>query len=126
MLRRDLGELTELLTVTLWESLAAVRAFAGDDYEYHPVVDTLASAKAQRMNRAAQPSVPSGGVPMCDAATHAARDGHDGELPRKVKRNETSQNGGGYYRAAARCPCSVSVCTSAGGSRARSTGASSS
>jgi hypothetical protein len=33
MLRRDLGELTELLTVTLWESLAAVRAFAGDDYE---------------------------------------------------------------------------------------------
>jgi hypothetical protein len=59
MLRRDLGELTELLTVTLWESLAAVRAFAGDDYEYHPVVDTLASAKAQRMNRAAQPPVPS-------------------------------------------------------------------
>lgn len=33
MLRRDLGELTEFLTVTLWESLAAVRAFAGDDYE---------------------------------------------------------------------------------------------
>jgi heme-degrading monooxygenase HmoA len=33
MLRRDLGELTEFLTVTLWESLDAVRAFAGDDYE---------------------------------------------------------------------------------------------
>jgi hypothetical protein len=33
MLRRDLGELAEFLTVTLWESLDAVRAFAGDDYE---------------------------------------------------------------------------------------------
>ena len=33
MLRRDLGQLTEFLTVTLWESLAAVRAFTGDDYE---------------------------------------------------------------------------------------------
>jgi heme-degrading monooxygenase HmoA len=33
MLRRDLGELTEFLTFTLWESLDAVKAFAGDDYE---------------------------------------------------------------------------------------------
>jgi len=39
MLRRDVGERTEFLTFTLWESLDAVRAFAGDDYEtavYYP------------------------------------------------------------------------------------------
>ena len=39
MLRRDVGELTEFLTFTLWESLEAVKAFAGEDYEkavYYP------------------------------------------------------------------------------------------
>jgi heme-degrading monooxygenase HmoA len=39
MLRRDVGELTEFVTFTLWDSLAAVKAFAGDDYEaavYYP------------------------------------------------------------------------------------------
>jgi heme-degrading monooxygenase HmoA len=33
MLRRDLGDETEFVTFTLWESLDAVKAFAGDDYE---------------------------------------------------------------------------------------------
>jgi heme-degrading monooxygenase HmoA len=33
MLRRDLDELTEFLTFTLWESLDAIKAFAGHDYE---------------------------------------------------------------------------------------------
>jgi heme-degrading monooxygenase HmoA len=33
MLRRDVGELTEFVTFTLWESLDAVKAFAGEDYE---------------------------------------------------------------------------------------------
>ena len=33
MLRRDVGELTEFVMFTLWESLDAVKAFAGDDYE---------------------------------------------------------------------------------------------
>jgi heme-degrading monooxygenase HmoA len=33
MLRRDRGELTEFVMFTLWESLDAVRAFAGEDYE---------------------------------------------------------------------------------------------
>jgi heme-degrading monooxygenase HmoA len=33
MLRRDVGELTEFVTFSLWESLDAVKAFAGDDYE---------------------------------------------------------------------------------------------
>ena len=33
MLRRDIGELTEFVMFTLWDSLDAVRAFAGEDYE---------------------------------------------------------------------------------------------
>jgi heme-degrading monooxygenase HmoA len=33
MLRRDLGELTEFVTFTLWDSLDAIRAFAGEDVE---------------------------------------------------------------------------------------------
>lgn len=33
MLRRDVGEKTEFLMFTLWDSLDAVRAFAGPDYE---------------------------------------------------------------------------------------------
>ena len=33
MLRRDLDGRTEFVMFTLWDSLEAVRAFAGDDYE---------------------------------------------------------------------------------------------
>jgi len=33
MLRRELGELCEFVMVTLWDSLDAVRAFAGENYE---------------------------------------------------------------------------------------------
>jgi heme-degrading monooxygenase HmoA len=33
MLRRDVGQNTEFLMFTLWDSLDAVKAFAGDDYE---------------------------------------------------------------------------------------------
>ena len=33
LLRRDAASEVEFATVTLWESLDAVRAFAGDDYE---------------------------------------------------------------------------------------------
>jgi heme-degrading monooxygenase HmoA len=39
MLRRDAGEETEFITFTLWDSLDAVKAFAGEDYEtavYYP------------------------------------------------------------------------------------------
>jgi heme-degrading monooxygenase HmoA len=42
MLRRDVGDRTEFVTFTLWESLDAVKAFAGDDYEtavYYPEDD---------------------------------------------------------------------------------------
>ena len=33
MLRRDAGDETEFVMFTLWDSLDAVKAFAGDDYE---------------------------------------------------------------------------------------------
>jgi heme-degrading monooxygenase HmoA len=33
MLRREAGQHTEFVMFTLWESLDAVKAFAGDDYE---------------------------------------------------------------------------------------------
>jgi heme-degrading monooxygenase HmoA len=39
MLRRDDGERTELITFSLWESVAAIKAFAGEDIEaavYYP------------------------------------------------------------------------------------------
>jgi heme-degrading monooxygenase HmoA len=42
MLRREVGELTEFLTLTMWESLDALKAFAGEDYEtavYYPEDD---------------------------------------------------------------------------------------
>jgi heme-degrading monooxygenase HmoA len=42
MLRRDVGDRTEFVTFTLWESIDAVKAFAGDDYEtavYYPEDD---------------------------------------------------------------------------------------
>jgi heme-degrading monooxygenase HmoA len=33
MLTRDVGDRTEVMTFSLWDSLDAVKAFAGDDYE---------------------------------------------------------------------------------------------
>ncbi len=33
LLRNEAGEEIEFVTVTLWESLKAIREFAGDDYE---------------------------------------------------------------------------------------------
>ena len=33
MLRRDVGDRTEFVTFTLWDSLDAIRGFAGDDVE---------------------------------------------------------------------------------------------
>ena len=33
LLRRDVGELAEIITFSLWDSLDAVRGFAGDDVE---------------------------------------------------------------------------------------------
>lgn len=42
LLRRDEGDVTHFTTLTFWESLDAVRAFAGADYErakYYPQDD---------------------------------------------------------------------------------------
>jgi heme-degrading monooxygenase HmoA len=42
ILRREQGERTEFTTLTFWDSLDAVKAFAGDDYEqavYYPEDD---------------------------------------------------------------------------------------
>lgn len=39
VLRRTVGDQTEFITLTFWDSLDAVRAFAGDNYEravYYP------------------------------------------------------------------------------------------
>jgi heme-degrading monooxygenase HmoA len=39
ILRRDVGDRSEFLTLSFWESLDAVKAFAGEDYEtavYYP------------------------------------------------------------------------------------------
>jgi heme-degrading monooxygenase HmoA len=33
MLRRDLGDRTEFVMFTLWDSIEAIKAFAGEDYE---------------------------------------------------------------------------------------------
>jgi heme-degrading monooxygenase HmoA len=33
MLKRDVGELTEIVTFSLWDSIDAIKAFAGEDYE---------------------------------------------------------------------------------------------
>jgi hypothetical protein len=33
MLTRELGELTEFVTFSLWDSIDAIKAFAGEDYE---------------------------------------------------------------------------------------------
>jgi heme-degrading monooxygenase HmoA len=48
MLRRDVGDRCEFLLLTLWESLDAVKRFAGDDYEtavYYPEDDRYLIAR---------------------------------------------------------------------------------
>jgi heme-degrading monooxygenase HmoA len=42
LLRRDEGDVTHFTTLTFWESIDAIKAFAGDDYErarYYPEDD---------------------------------------------------------------------------------------
>jgi aminoglycoside 6'-N-acetyltransferase len=51
MLRRDVNDRTEFVLVTLWDSLQAVKAFAGDDYEaavYYPEDDRFLVEKDLR------------------------------------------------------------------------------
>ena len=52
VVRRDLGELCEVRTVSFWASMDAVRAFAGDDPEaakYYPGDDDLLVEKDLRV-----------------------------------------------------------------------------
>jgi heme-degrading monooxygenase HmoA len=52
MLRRDDGELTEFITLSFWESLEAIRAFAGDDVEaavYYPDDDRYLVERGPRV-----------------------------------------------------------------------------
>jgi heme-degrading monooxygenase HmoA len=51
MLRRDVGENTELITLSFWESLDAVKAFAGQDYEtavFYPEDDRFLVERDER------------------------------------------------------------------------------
>ena len=52
MLRRELGELTEFVMFTLWDSMDAIRAFAGDDPEV-PVLEPQALALLSRYDERA-------------------------------------------------------------------------
>jgi antibiotic biosynthesis monooxygenase (ABM) superfamily enzyme len=52
ILRRDLGDEVEFVTVSMFESLDAVRAFAGDDYET-PVIEPEAERLLARYERQA-------------------------------------------------------------------------
>ena len=52
MLRRDVGDRTEFVTFTLWDSVDAIRAFAGDDIEaavYYPKDDRYLVEREDRV-----------------------------------------------------------------------------
>jgi heme-degrading monooxygenase HmoA len=52
MLTREIGELTEFITFSLWDSYDAVRAFAGDDYEvarFYPEDDRYLVEREERV-----------------------------------------------------------------------------
>jgi heme-degrading monooxygenase HmoA len=53
VLRRDRGELCEVTTLSLWESMDAVKAFAGDDPDrakFYPGDDDLLAEKDLHVN----------------------------------------------------------------------------
>jgi heme-degrading monooxygenase HmoA len=66
MLRRDVGERTEFVMFTLWDSLDAIRAFAGDDVEtavYYPeddryLVERDLTVAHYEVTRSAEPAGP--------------------------------------------------------------------
>jgi heme-degrading monooxygenase HmoA len=52
LLRREVGDLTEFVTFTFWDSLDAVRAFAGDDVDravYYPEDDRFLVERDDRV-----------------------------------------------------------------------------
>lgn len=53
ILRRDLGDRTEVITLTFWDSLASIRVFAGDDPEtarYYPDDDRYLIERPERVD----------------------------------------------------------------------------
>jgi heme-degrading monooxygenase HmoA len=68
MLRRDDGDQTEFITLSFWESLEAIRVFAGDDIEaavYYPEDDRYLVERGPRVRHyavtsEAQPDAASG------------------------------------------------------------------
>jgi heme-degrading monooxygenase HmoA len=53
ILRRDEGERTEFVTLTFWESLEAIRGFAGDDVEravFYPEDDRFLVEREERVH----------------------------------------------------------------------------
>jgi heme-degrading monooxygenase HmoA len=84
MLRRDVGDRTEFVMFTLWNSIEAVKAFAGDDYEtavFYPeddqfLVDRQLTAEHYEIEveiRPAQPMTPS---ESASVPTGERRDAH--------------------------------------------------
>ncbi|MFX0116807.1 MAG: antibiotic biosynthesis monooxygenase [Candidatus Hodarchaeota archaeon] len=53
LLRRDLEDCVEFITLTLWESMDAIREFAGEDYET-AVVPPEARELLSRFDRSSQ------------------------------------------------------------------------
>ena len=52
MLRREVGDLTEFITLSFWDSLDDVKAFAGSDYEravYYPDDDRFLVDRERRV-----------------------------------------------------------------------------
>lgn len=52
LLRRDEGEVTHFTTLTFWDSVDAIRAFAGPDYElarYYPEDDAYLLEREERV-----------------------------------------------------------------------------
>lgn len=58
ILRNDLGDRTEIMTLTFWESWEAIRAFAGDDpaiARYYPEDDAFLLERSERVEHYAVP-----------------------------------------------------------------------
>ncbi len=58
ILRKDLGDRTEIITLTFWESWDAIRAFAGDSPEvarYYPEDDEFLLERPERVEHYTMP-----------------------------------------------------------------------
>ena len=78
MLRRERGEHTEFLMFTLWDSLDAVKAFAGEDYEtavFYPEDDRyLVERDLHAAHYVVETQVPSEGSDLVDPGSEGSAD----------------------------------------------------